>query len=260
MDNQPSFDRSILIPVGIGAFALIGLCVILVAGRIFSSNATVEEVPTSTSFQYALVGTEPAIVTTTAETAQSESPGPNEPTAIILPTVPDSNVTPEFTATSPLIVLGTDTPGLLVTNTRTPTSASTAPLGAGTYDNLDSRMVYNGDWTTQSGVPGAYQNTLQVSTTVGNSVGFRFIGQEVRIFFQAAPSLVTIRLTLDGTAYDMNQANSSTQTYEWVLPSVANGTHTVSITHLSGGSINLDYVIVPEVPTTPTSTATPTQQ
>ena len=106
-------------------------------------------------------------------------------------------------------------------------------------------------------VAGAEQNTLHVSGTLGNSINFLFIGQEVRIFFQAGPSLGIIRLAIDGgTPFDMNQSNASTQIYEWVLPSVTNGTHTVTITHLSGGSVNLDSVIVPEVPVTPTKTAT----
>jgi hypothetical protein len=124
---------------------------------------------------------------------------------------------------------------------------------------MDYRMVYNGAWTTQSAVSGAYQNTLHVSGTIGNSISFRFIGQELRVFFQAGPSLGTIRLTLDGSFYDMPESNTNTQMYEWVLPGVANGTHTVNISHLSGGSVNVDYIIVPEVPTTPTVTATPTQ-
>ncbi len=119
-------------------------------------------------------------------------------------------------------------------------------------------MVYSGAWTTQSAVSGAHDNSLHVSGTVGNSVFFRFIGQELRVFFQAGPSLGVIRLTLDGTFYDMNESNSSTQIYEWVLPNVTNGTHTVTISHLSGGSVNLDYIIIPEVPTTPT--VTPTSQ
>lgn len=116
-------------------------------------------------------------------------------------------------------------------------------------------MVYSGAWTTESAVSGAYQNTLHVSGTIGNAVFFRFIGQELRVFFQAGPSLGVIRLTLDGVFYDMNESNSSTQIYEWVLPSVNNGTHTVTISHLSGGSVNLDYIIVPEVPVTATSTS-----
>jgi hypothetical protein len=120
-------------------------------------------------------------------------------------------------------------------------------------------MIYAGDWIRQLGVSGAYQNSLHVSNTLGSSVFFRFIGQELRVFFQAGPSLGVIQVDLDGKEYEMNEASSSTQVYEWVLPSVANGTHQVTITHLSGGSVNIDYIIVPEVPKTPTVTATSSQ-
>ena len=261
MDNQPSFDRAILIPIGVGFFALVGICVILVAGRFSAMRATVEEVPTATPFKYALIGTEPGITTVTFEaTVEEILTLPPEFATSELPGTPDivfeTPITSRLTSTAvslttPSLVATFDTP------TATPITASTAPLGAGTYDTLDSRLLYSGDWTTQSGVAGAYQNTLHVSGTLGNSVTFRFIGQEVRIFFQAGPSLGIIRLTIDGgTPFDMNESNSSTQIYEWVLPSVSNGTHTVTITHLSGGSVNLDSIIVPEVPSTPTRTPT----
>ncbi len=92
--------------------------------------------------------------------------------------------------------------------------------------------------------------------TLGNSIKFLFIGNELRVFFQAGPSLGTIRLTLDTTSYVMNEASSSTQSYEWVLAASNNGTHTVTITHDSGGAVNFDAIIVPVVPTTPTNTAT----
>jgi hypothetical protein len=107
-------------------------------------------------------------------------------------------------------------------------------------------------------VPGTYQNTLHVSGTLQNSVTFRFIGNELRIFFQAAPSLGTIRVTLDNNNYDMSEAGSSTELFEWVLSTTSTGTHTVTITHLSGGSVNFDSIIVPVVPATPTHTPTAT--
>jgi hypothetical protein len=258
MDNQPSFDRGIFIPIGVGIFSLIGICVILVMGRLNATRATVEEIPSATAFKYSLIGTEPAVSTLTSEGFEEEdltTSTPRVPTSrppatiIVLPTN-------TLSANVPIITL----PALTSTHTPTgtPTSAAAAPLGAGTYDDLHDRLVYSGNWTTQPSVSGAYQNTLHVSETLGNSVTFRFIGQEVRVFFQAAPSLGTIRVTLDSTTYDMNESNSNTHIYEWVLPSVSSGTHTVTITHLSGGSVNLDYIIIPDVPATPTNTATPT--
>ena len=56
----------------------------------------------------------------------------------------------------------------------------------------------------------------------------------------------------------MNQASTSTQSYEWVLAASNTGTHTVTITHDSGGSINFDAIIVPVAPVTPTKTPTTT--
>ncbi len=253
MDNQPPFDRGILLPIGVGIISLIGLCIILVVGRITAARANVQEVPTATSFKYALVGTEPAITTVTFEATEAEIVTLTPSIATALPPATPNVLLP----TSTIVPLVTVSPGANTTTpTRTPTTASSAPLNSGTYDDLDNRLIYGGDWTPVSGA--AYQNTLHVSDTLGDTINFLFIGQELRVFFQAGPSLGVIGLTLDGTSYTMDQSNASTQTYEWVLPSVTNGTHTVTITHLSGGSVNLNYIIIPEVPVTPTKTATST--
>jgi hypothetical protein len=261
MDNQPSFDRSLLIPIGVGIFAVLGICVILASGRLNETRAIVEEIPTSTAFQYAFIGTEPAITTVTLEPSQEISPTVQDavtepPVAFETPTF-SPPATPNLIATNTLASLIT-LPPLANTSTpsRTPTSASTAPFGAGTYDDTDSRFVYTGDWDRQNNVTGAYQNTLHVSGTLGDSIKFFFIGNELRIFFQAGPSLGTIRLTLDSTSYVMNEASTSTQSYEWALPATSAGTHSVTITHESGGGVNFDAIVVPVVPATVTNTAT----
>jgi hypothetical protein len=159
-----------------------------------------------------------------------------------------------FTSTSSSLIT---LPPLLPTNTpsRTPTSSFVAPFSDGTFDNTDNRFVYSGNWERQTSVPGAYQNTLSVSGTLGNTVSFLFIGNELRVFFQAGPSLGTIRLTLDSTSQDMSQSNANTQRIEWVLTAPSAGTHTVTISHLSGGSINFDGIIVPRVLPTPTNSS-----
>jgi hypothetical protein len=265
MDNQPSFDRSLLIPIGVGIFAVLGLCVILASGRMNETPAVVEELPTATAFQYAFIGTEPAFTTVTLEPSQEASvtsefevsPVDTLPPVIFdTPTFAPQN-TPDIFPTNTLASLIT-LPPLVNTSTpsQTPTSASTAPFGPGTYDDVDSRFVFSGDWETQSGVTGATGGTLHVSGTLGDSIKYLFIGNELRVFFQAGPSLGTIRLTLDSTSYDMNEASLSTQPFEWVLPASNNGTHTVTITHASGGSVNFDAIIVPVVPVTPTNTST----
>ncbi|HSK66546.1 MAG TPA: hypothetical protein VK888_06435 [Anaerolineales bacterium] len=254
MNNQPSFDRSLLIPVGVGVFSLLGLCILLVTGRLNATRAVVEELPTATAFQYAFIGTEPAVLTVTPMDPEDEPPtaAPEIPTAApIQPTLPfETNTSAPIITLPPLV----DT----LTPSRTPTSASTAPFGPGTYDDTDGRFTYTGDWDRQTSVPGAYQNTLHVSGTLLNTLTFRFIGNELRIFFQSGPSLGTIRVTLDNNTYDMSEAGSSTEIFEWVLATTSTGTHTVTITHLSGGSVNFDSIIVPVVPATPTITPTST--
>lgn len=254
MDNQTTFDRSLLLPIGVGVFSLLGICAILVMGRFNASRAEVEEVPTATSFQYAFIGTEPAISTVTLEGFEGEAPTrEQEP---VLPTFAPQN-TPVFqmTNTPPAIIT---LPPLITPNTptRTPTTAFAAPFEGGTFDNLDSRFVYNGNWKIVTG--STYQNTLHVSDNLGNSVRFLFIGHELRVFFQGGSSLGTIRLTLDNASYDLNQATADSN--EWVLTASNAGTHTVTITHQSGGSVNLNYIIIPVVHLTPTNTATPTNQ
>jgi hypothetical protein len=268
MDNQPSFDRSLLIPVGVAVFSLIGICGILVAGRVAAARANVQEIPTATPFKYALVGTEPAITTVTLEPTGLATPQSTEPPVIFNTSTSSSLSTPillspvatnALSSTSITTAAGTTSPIVNTkTPTRTPTSESSAPLNEGTFDDVYDHLNYSGSWDAQANVPGAHDNTLHVSGTLGDTVSFQFIGQELRVFFQAGPSLGTIRIHFNGSDYDMNENNSTTQTYEWVLPSVNNGTHEVTITHLSGGSVNLDYIIIPEVPVTPTKTPTPT--
>ena len=83
---------------------------------------------------------------------------------------------------------------------------------------------------------------------------FRFIGQEVRVLYQSGDSLGVMRITLDTTTSQLDQSDPSN---ELVLTATQSGTHTVTLTHLSGGAVNLDSVIVPSL-ATPTATPTST--
>jgi hypothetical protein len=257
MDNQPSFDRGLIPPALIGIFSVIGICLVLLIYRYNTSSVVVEVTVTQTPFKYIYLGTEPAI---------STEPSPEESATATLSDEP----APIFTQASP-IILTPNTPQIATPNTlvpspltpsiatNTPDSAAPPPLNAGTYDDVYPGLIYSGNWVNQTNVSGAYQNTLHISTTLttpGNSVTFRFIGQEVRLFYQSGASLGVLRVLLDGTQTLLNQAGTST---EFVLTATSVGTHTVSITHQSGGSVNLDYVIIPlGVTPSPSATATPT--
>ncbi len=70
MDNQPTFDRSLLIPIFISGFSVIGIVVVLLIGRSLSAPAEVPMTPSATRFPYVYLGTEPAITTPLIEETQ----------------------------------------------------------------------------------------------------------------------------------------------------------------------------------------------
>ena len=258
MDQKPILDRGIFIPIIVGVFSLCGICAVLGTLRLNSRPAVVAE-QTSTPFQYLFIGTEPILLTGTAEDIEGGELSTSTPDFSLPPSHSTPGIPPSRTASpgSSIITLPA------ATNTRaptaTPTSASTAPLGAGSYDDTHNRLIYSGDWEIQNNVSGANLNTLHVSSVLnspGNSITFQFIGQEIRIFYQGGPSLGTISLNIDNKIYAISENNTSTDIFEWIIPQVTAGTHTVIITHTEGGSVNIDKIIIPEIPSTPVNTPT----
>jgi hypothetical protein len=144
------------------------------------------------------------------------------------------------------------------TPTRAPTSTATNATAAAsnTYDDTDARLSYSPGWVSQTGVAGAYQETLHISNANGDSVAFNFAGPEIHLFYQPGPSLgiVTITFDTDPLGITLNQAQGGG---EWVKLLDNAGTHTVTITHTSGGSVNIDRLVIPVPTATPTRTPTP---
>jgi hypothetical protein len=131
-------------------------------------------------------------------------------------------------------------------------------------DDVDSSLVHTGNWIEQSGLSNAYKNTLHISTIIGNSLQVTFYGDRFGWRYQAGPSLGTVaihvtNMTTSGEAADftLDQSASTTAAGEWESPLLATAYHTVAITHISGGSINVDAVILYPI-ATPTPTSTPT--
>jgi hypothetical protein len=264
MDNQPTLDRGILIPILISAFSIIGIIVVLIIGRSLNSPAVVAVSPSATPFEYLYLGTEPAITTPlTAESAIAlPTDEPTDDTPISVPTSPPSVSTPliltqpNVTNTSIGPALFTNTPNVLTTSTATLSGTAVANM----VDDTDSRLSYQGSWLPQTGVSGAYQSTLHVSSAAGSQVSFSFTGPEIHVFYQAGPSFGSITITIDGLgAPPLAQSQSETQFKEWISNSLTPGTHSIVITHQSGGSVNIDSLLVPTPTGTPgTPTRTPT--
>src|SRR6266545_7857379 len=278
MDNQPTLDRGILLPILLGGFSIIGIIIVLFIGRSLNSPPPVSASPSATAFQYIYLGTEPAI--TTPLTEESGIPFPTEapveatPSAFFSPTSATSSgslaspaspsvstpiilTQPNTTRTSTSVVLRTNTPIGAATSTAT----LSTPVSANTYDDTDSRLAYSSGWVSQTGVSGAYQGTLHISNANGNNVTFTFTGQEIHLFYQAGPSLGSITITVDGLGGPaISQAQSQTQIKEWQPDNLlAVGTHSIIIAHSAGGSINIDSLVVPGPTATPTRTPTPNQ-
>jgi hypothetical protein len=337
-ENRPPLDLSTLIPLGVGAVSLFGICLLLVASRLATPRSTVQAPDTATPFQYLFIGTEPGILSaipdengTPGENLNldpfGETPGnsanstPGSGFAItaqsgISTSNPSSNpssatqkVPTSLSSEEPILIFpGNRTPTLTVgaplptrtytltfapsstptnrnvsktpanywtslpgatnpnatptrtataTRTFTPTTVSTAPLNPGTYDDTDSHLIYSGTWQTNAS--GLYMGTLHVSTTTGNSVSFQFIGNQIRIFYQSGTGLGKMLAEIDEQQFELDQ--SIRDRSEWVIDVLEEGTHSVTIRHIpggSGGAINLDKIIVPDVAATPTFTATAT--
>lgn len=208
-----------------------------------------------------------------AESTQQRPPNltPEDP-ADSLPTLmaPTRTLRPTLSAATSLVATNTPIslpsgPGTsTIIPTRSPTLTATSvgppPLLGNTYDDVHPNLLYSGDWVSQTNVNGSHNGTLHVSQTLGNTVTFSFIGNQIRIVYQSGSGLGVMAATVDGVAIlpPLNQNGSSSSTSEWVITGLTNSTHLIVLTHSSGGSINIDQVIVPDVTPTSTPTATPT--
>ena len=247
MDNKPTLDRSVFIPILIAAVSVFGICLVLLAVRLGASRGGALSGETETPVKFQYLATEPGIAYPTdapLATSVLETDTPT-PTFIVFP--------PTFTQTS---VSSTQVVLPRVTNTPVTVTSTALALNV-TYDDADFKFNYTGSWIGQSGVTGAYQNTLHVSNTIGDSVQLSFVGQKIRIVYQAGPSLGTIAIRLDSADFTLDQFAPASQVSEWESPVLLLSSHSVTITHISGGSINIDSVAVLDL-STPTPTLTPT--
>jgi len=268
MDNQPALDRSLLFPILIGGLSIVGIIVVLLIGRSLNSPPEPALTPSPTRFEYVFLGTEPAVTTPLTDESEiplTEPPVEEEPDVITpaLPSptrpavpTPGSQTTPSPVTTPTVGTPRTLTPTPLRLVTSTVTSGS--PAAVNTYDDTDSRLAYSGSWVSQSGVSGAYQGTLHVSDTIGNFVTFTFTGLEIQLYYQAGTSLGTVTILFDNESLGIPLSQSGTSGV-WVYTLSSPGTHTVVITHTSGGSVNIDRLVIPAPTVTPTRTPTATQ-
>lgn len=249
MENKPSIDPGILVPAILGILSMAGIAVIFFIGRQNAARPAEDLPGTITPFRFVYLGTEPGLSTFTPEPTETQifaEPG--------LTRGPDSgNGSPLVTSTSPASGGFPTQPSVLTPRpTSTATSTATLPAILAKYDDTYFEILYDGEWTAQTDVTDAYQNTLHISFTIENYAEFTFVGQQIIIGYQAGPSLGEILIDIDGFSFQVSQSNSRTQLLDWRSPILVMGTHTLIIEHLSGGSVNIDSITIPDL-----TTATP---
>lgn len=257
MENKPSVDPGILASAALGLLSIMGIALIFFLGRENASRPAGEMTATETPFRYLYLGTEPGLSTLTPEPtstpisieppAATEEPDPNEPP--FGTQVPDFPPLGTSTSSNPDFPTNPSFPTQPAVRTSTPTASETIPAVLSKFDDTYYEILYDGEWTNQTNVTGAYQNTLHISFTLENYAYFTFVGQQVIVTFQAGPSLGTILIDLDGVEFQVSQASTQTQLVDWRSPVLVMGTHELIIEHLSGGSVNLDSITIPDLRT-----------
>ena len=132
------------------------------------------------------------------------------------------------------------------TPTATKTETPLPPVGYGTYDDYVNDIVYAGTWFGQP-VAGNYAKTEHYSAKIGSSASFTFTGENISVVYRGYPNAFgTMNVAIDGQLVGTINQNTSLQTFQnkWSSGNLASGTHTVTLTHMSGPYISLDALTV----------------
>jgi beta propeller repeat protein len=126
------------------------------------------------------------------------------------------------------------------------------PVEVGTYEDIDTNIVYTGVWTpwnTASASGGAtrYSNDATASATL------TFNGRQVSLLYTSYVSRGEIEISIDGGApVLLNQYGALSFQNRWDSPLMADGTHTIELRHPGGSHyIDIDALIVSSPETAP---------
>ena len=244
MDSKFSFDRGLLIPIGVGIFSIIGICLAFLSVYLDRQQAPAPQEPTVTPFKYLLLATEtPLLNLEKIELVATEAIPTQEPTDTpsiesSAPASPLPPVTPVRTSTPPSSNSTQQNP--TPTRNVTPTSNTGTQNVSDRYDDTDPRLELDGDWNIDTNVNNAYQHTLSTSSSIGNDVIFTFTGTQIVIGYIGGANLGTATVWIDGDEFEMDQSTGT----QWVSAEFSNDEHFVLIIHDAGDFINLDYINV----------------
>jgi len=111
-------------------------------------------------------------------------------------------------------------------------------LLSGTYDDVESALLYSGTWHTMTGTAGPYLDTLHYTYGVGDTIQAYFTGQQIELSYFAGPDAGIADIYVDGTKIvSVDQYNDNWEWQRiWTSDMFADGTHSLRIVYASGAS------------------------
>ena len=188
-------------------------------------------------------------VSTMSNAMLTSLPSPPVPGFTRAAAAPTQNVAPtggSGTSADP----GTSTGGSPATSGGSP---ATGGLGAGTYDDAASSIVYGSGWTLDSGGSN-FMGTQHYTNVAGRSATFTINGSSLDIYGGKAHDMGRLSVSIDGQApvvLDAFDPNTQFNVLLGRLSGLGSGSHTVTITSAStrnaaadGNYVSLDRLVV----------------
>ncbi len=238
MKNQRSVLWGLLPPILISIFSIAGIALILLISYFNKPKTVVSPTSTATPFKFLFLATETEFVAQNAKIISTDS--------LTTPTDSESSTTPisqsATTAASTPVTENSNATQItiLATNTSPVTPDDKSALPAGKYDDTDQRFIYAGDWSSESLISGAFQETISYSTTAGSTVSFTFAGKQIKIGYLGESDLGILLITINENEYTLDQSTGA----EWSSPALPYGVYAVVLTHEDGDQILFDYLNV----------------
>ncbi|MHB9005276.1 MAG: hypothetical protein ACYC6C_14725, partial [Coriobacteriia bacterium] len=110
-------------------------------------------------------------------------------------------------------------------------------------DDADS-ITYTGTWVFPAAI-GPIDNTSHFSKTIGNTVSFDFTGTQIKLLYSNDVNRGSMQVQIDDLPPEtFSQYGPPVWQLNWTSDILSAGTHTITLTHLTGFSISLDAFIV----------------
>ena len=177
--------------------------------------------------------------------------------SMVIPSTTSNVYAQDISTATPTVQVVAET---AIAVSESPVPNTPVPVGYGIYDERVSNIVYTGSWVSQK-VTGNYLNTEKYSNVVGSTAQFTFTGEILTIIYRGYPNVFgNMEVKIDGIYVGTITQTTSKQKFQkrWTSGNLSVGTHTLTLTHLTGTYVSLDGFIVSKPQTVnPAEASTP---